>query len=553
MAMTPARYDAIVIGGGINGLTCAAMLGKAGLRTLLLERRDAVGGCAAEHELAPGFRVPTLAHRTGPLRADVVNDLRLADHGLSFVTRPVRVTALAPDGRALALFSDATAAVGAIRPWSRHDAGAWPAFAQSLGRVADVVGTLFTRTPPDVDDPGAHDLWTAMRTAGAFRRLPKDDAWRLLRWGPMAVADLVSEVFETELLRAAVAADGLLGGMMGPWSAGSGLQLLLHEANHSVAALRDAEVEGGPIAVSRSLEAAARRHGVAIRTHAEVAQVIVRGDRAVGVTLTSGETIESRAVVSGLDPKRTFLSLCDAEHLPPEFLWRIRRVRTRGTLAKVNLALSALPAFGEATRQMLAGPVRIAPTLDYLERAFDHAKYGEWSREPWIELTIPSIVDASLAPAGAHVLSAYVQWVPNSVGSRESGVGSREPGGESPSGEDVPSEASRRATASETNGILDTVLATLERYAPGLRGMVVASQCITPADMEGEWGLSGGHIFHGELALDQMLMMRPLLGFGHYRSPVDGLFLCGSGTHPGTGLTGGSGANAAHVIAEALR
>lgn len=528
--MTNTRYDAIVIGGGINGLTCAALLGKAGFRTVLLEQRDALGGCAAEHEMAPGFRVPTLAHRTGPLRADVVNDLRLADHGLSFVTRPLRMTALAPDGRALALFTDATAAAGAIRPWSRHDADAWPGFAQSLARVADVVGTLFTRTPPDVDDPGAHDLWTAMRTAGAFRRLPKDDAWRLLRWGPMAVADLVSEVFETELLRAAVAADGLLGGMMGPWSAGSGLQLLLTEANHSVTALRDAEVEGGPIAVARALEGAARRHGVAIRARTGVAQVVMRGDRAAGVTLASGETIEARAVVSGLDPKRTFLSLCDAEHLPPEFLWRIRRIRTRGTLAKVNLALSDLPSFGEATRQMLAGPVRIAPTLDYLERAFDHAKYGEWSREPWIEFTIPSLIDASLAPPGAHVLSAYVQWVPYGVGSRESGVGSQ-----------------------GADAILDTVLATLERHSPGLRGLVVASELITPADMEREWGLAGGHIFHGELALDQMLMMRPLLGFGRYGSPVDALFLCGSGTHPGTGLTGGSGFNAARVVAEFLR
>jgi len=545
VAMTNARYDAIVIGGGINGLTCAAMLGKAGRRTLLLERRDSLGGCATEHEVAPGFRVPTLAHRTGPLRADVVNDLQLANHGLSFVSRPIRTTALSADGRALPLFVDPTAAAGAIRPWSARDADAWPAFAQSLSRIAGVVGTILTRTPPDVDDPGGHDLWTAMRTVGAFRSLPRDDAWRLLRWGPMAVADLVSEVFETELLRAAVAADGLLGAMMGPWSAGSGLQLLLHEANASVAALRDSEVDGGPLAAVRALEAAARRHGVAIRTGASAAQVLIRGDRATGVVLATGETIQARAVVSGLDPKRTFLSLCDADHLPPEFLWRIRRVRTRGTLAKVNLALSALPAFGGATRQMLASTVRIAPTLDYLERAFDHAKYGESSREPWIEFTIPSLVDPSLAPAGGHVLSAYVQWVPNTVG-----TGHGAPGGDTAS-----SGGGLRVSGShaDTDAILDTVLGTLERYAPGLRGLVVAGEIITPGDMEREWGLTGGHIFHGELSLDQMLMMRPLLGFGRYRSPIDGLFLCGSGTHPGTGLTGGSGANAARVIAEALR
>jgi phytoene dehydrogenase-like protein len=532
------RYDAIVIGGGINGLTCAAMLGKAGLRTLLVEQRDSVGGCATQHELAPGFRVPTLAHRTGPLRADVVNELQLANHGLSFVSRPIRMTALAPDGRALSFFADPTAAAAAMRPWSAHDADAWPAFTQSLSRIAGVVGTILSRTPPDVDDPGAHDLWTALRTVRAFRSLPRDDAWRLLRWGPMAVADLVSEVFDTELLRAAVAADGLLGAMMGPWSAGSGLQLLLHEANASVAALRDAEVEGGPLAAARAIAGAARRHGVAIRTGAAVAQVVVRGDRATGVVLESGETIQARSVVSGLDPKRTFLSLCDAEHLPPEFLWRIRRVRTRGTLAKVNLALSALPAFGGATKQMLASTVRIAPTLDYLERAFDHAKYGEWSREPWIEFTIPSLVDPSLAPAGGHVLSAYVQWVPNRVGTENNTSGG---------------EGASSGAATDADAILDTVLTTLERYAPGLRSQVVARELIAPGDMERLWGLTGGHIFHGELALDQMLMMRPLLGFGRYRSPIDGLFLCGSGTHPGTGLTGGSGANAARVIAEALR
>lgn len=526
--MTEIRYDAIVIGGGINGLTCAALLGKAGLRTLLLEARDTVGGCAAEHELAPGFRVPTLAHRTGPLRADVVDELRLTDHGLSFVQQPFRFTALSPDGRALGLHTDPARASDAIRSWSARDATAWPAFVGSLARIAGVVGTLFARTPPDVDAPGTHDLWTLMRTVSAFRALPKDDAWRLLRWGPMAVADLVSEVFDTELLRAAVAADGLLGGMFGPWSAGSGLQLLLHEANAEVGTPRHSEVDGDPAAVAKALARAADRHGVEVRTGAEVAQVLVRGDRATGVALLSGETIDARAVVSGLDPKRTFLTLCEADYVPPEFLWRIKHLRARGTLAKVHLALSALPTFGDATKAMLAGPVRIGPDLEYLERAFDHAKYGEWSRAPWIELTIPSLLNPSMAPAGAHVLSAYVQWVPKTADGR------------------------RQPAAGET-GLLETVLATLERYAPGLGRLIVASELTSPADMERDWGLTGGHIFHGELSLDQAFTMRPLLGWGQYRTPIAGLYLCGSGTHPGTGLTGGSGANAARVVAEGLR
>jgi phytoene dehydrogenase-like protein len=531
-AAAGSRYDAIVIGGGVNGLTCAAVLGQAGLRTLLLEQREAVGGCAAEYELAPGFRVPMLAHRTGPLRADVVEQLHLTQHGLWLTPQPIRYTALSPDGRALPVSANATLTAEAIREWSARDAAAWPDFTRSLARLGHVIGSLFTRISPDMDDPGAHDLWTLMRTLGAFRALPKDDAWRLLRWGPMAVADLVSECLETELLRAAVAADGLLGAMFGPWSAGSGLQLLLHEANASVGVTRDADVVGGPAAVAAALRRAAERHGVDLRTGARVAQVLVRGDRAVGVALESGETLESRAVVSGVDPKRTFLSLCEAEHLPPEFLWRIRNLRVRGTLAKVNLALSGLPAFAGATRQMLASRVRIAPDLEYLERAYDHAKYGEWSRHPWIEFAIPSIADPSLAPAGAHVLSAYVQWVP-ADGNRQTADGSGGGG-------------------SDHDDVLDATLATLEHYAPGLRAQVVQAELITPSDMERDWGLTGGHIFHGELSLDQAFTMRPLLGWGRYQTPINGLYLCGSGTHPGTGLTGGSGLNAARVIAEAL-
>jgi phytoene dehydrogenase-like protein len=537
--MKSTRYDAIVIGGGVNGLTCAALLGRAGLRTLLLERRDVAGGCAAEHEIAPGFRVPTLAHRTGPVRADVVEDLQLSQYGLSFVAQPIRCSALDPGGRTLTITADPVRTADSIRPWSAHDAKAWPAFARSLSHVAGVAGTLFARTPPDVDDPGRQDLWTLMRTASAFRGLSRDDQWRLLRWGPMAVADLVSEAFETELLRAAVAADGLLGTMLGPWSAGSGLQLLLHEANACVAASRGFDVDGGPAALARALVRVAARHGVDVRTGTAVSQVLARNDRAVGVALASGDTFEARAVVSSVDPKRTFGSLCEPEHLPPEFLWRIKHLRARGVLAKVNLALSALPVVPGATKEMLAAPMRIATSLDYLERAFDHAKYGEWSREPWIEFTLPSVLDGSLAPKGAHVLSAYVQWVPNTAGSRESGTGSR-----------MAREAGR--TAPDRDGLLRTVIETIEPYAPGLKEQIVAAQLITPADLDRDWNLTGGHIFHGELSLDQAFTMRPLLGYGSYKTPIPGLYLCGSGTHPGTGLTGGSGANAARVIVEAL-
>ena len=530
-AGAPARYDAIVIGGGINGLTCATALAKGGVRTLLLEQRAELGGCAAEGEIAPGFRAPILAHATGPIRSDVVEELQLYLHGLTFSDSTIQVSALAPDGRALVIYEDAGKTAEGLRSWSAKDAARWQSFQVTLQRLGALLGSLFINTPPSVDAPSAREVFALMHTLGDFRSMPKDDQWRLLRWGPMAVADLVSESIDTELLRATVAADGIFGAMLGPWSAGSGLQLLLSYGNRALEWPAGRLVAGGPIAVAVSLEAAARRFGVEIRTGCQVARVEARDDRAVGVTLDGGEHIEARAVVSGVDPKRTFLTLCDAEHLPPEFLWRMRHYRSRGTLAKVNLALSALPSFAGATREMLGGRVRLAPDLDYLERAFDHAKYGRFSTAPWIEFTIPSIGDATLAPPGAHVLSAYVQFAPYEL-RRDPGAGSRE----------------RGSWDDQRDALGDCVVKTLMQYAPDLGSLIVDRQTLTPLDLERGWGLTGGHIFHGELSLDQFFTMRPLLGFGQYRTPIKGLFLCGSGSHPGTGMTGGSGLNAAREV-----
>jgi phytoene dehydrogenase-like protein len=529
------RYDAIVIGGGINGLTCATMLAKSGVRTLLLEQRPELGGCAAESEIAPGFSVPTLAHAAGPVRKDVVEELQLYLHGLTFTESPIHVSALSPDGGGLVLFEDSAATAAQLRGWAPDDAARWPAFAATLQRLGRLIGSLFAHAPPSVDAPTARDVFALMHTLGDFRALPKDDQWRLLRWGPMAVADLVGESFDNELLRATVAADGIFGAMLGPWSAGSGLQLLLSAANRSLVWPGGRLVGGGPVAIARALESAAARFGVEIRTGCQVTRIDARDDRAAGVTLDGGERIESRAVISGVDPKRTFLTLCDADHLPPEFLWRITHYRTRGTLAKVNLALSALPSFAGATREMLGGRVRLAPDLDYLERAFDHAKYGRFSPAPWIEFTIPSITNATLAPPGAHVLSAYAQFAPYEL-RREPEAGSRE----------------LLSWDTQRDALGDAVVRTLMQYAPDLGSLIVERQTLTPLDLERGWGLTGGHIFHGELSLDQFFTMRPLLGFGRYRTPIKGLFLCGSGAHPGTGLTGGSGMNAAREIAREL-
>ncbi len=531
------QWDAIVIGGGVNGLVCAAYLAKAGRKTLVLESRSEPGGGAATSQIAPGFRVPRLAHSTGPLRRDVVEDLELlaprkgvahksptghGDGSLTFLPSPVDIAALDPNGGAVVIYHDPARTAILLDGRSARDRDAWPRFQSSRAAIARVLGSLFAITPPSVDEPSARDLWHLLKTLRRFRALGRDDEYRLLRFGPMPAADLVCEWFDHELLRAAIAADGIFGAMMGPWSAGSGMTLLLAAANEAVGAAETRFVQGGPGRLADVLGARVREAGGDVRTGARAARVLVREDRAQGVALENGDELAARLVVSAIDPKRTFLDLCDPVDLAPEFLWRMRHYRARGTLAKVNLALSALPAFTGVDREALTGRVRIGPSLDYLERAFDHAKYGRPSSEPWIELTIPSVLDASLAPSGTHVLSACVQFAPYALRDR--------------------------SWDQERDALGQTVMRTLEQYAPGIGALVVARDVITPEDFEREWGFTGGHIFHGELAFDQLLTMRPLLGWGQYRSPIEGLYMCGSGTHPGTGMTGGSGANAAREI-----
>ena len=497
------------------------------MKPLVLERHDRVGGSAQTAEIAPGFRAPILAHATGPLRGDVIAELKLAAHGLDFVSGDIAVIALGADGRALTIHEDARRTAQSLAKWSAPDAAAWPGFVASLAGLGRVIATLYSSTPPPIDNPSGRDLWSLLRTLRAFRGLPKSDAYRLLRWGPMAVADLVGESFENERLRAAIAADGIFGTRLGPWSAGSGLVLLLRAANEAVAPARSWFVRGGPGAIATSLEQALRKAGGEIRTNAQVAKVVVSDSRARGVVLADGAEITGRAVIAAVDPQQTFLRLCDPIDLAPEFLWRMRNYRAHGTVAKLNLALSALPSFTGVERDALSARIRLCPDVDYLERAFDHSKYGRFSPDPYVELTIPSLLDPSLVRDGGHVLSAYVQFAPYQLRDR--------------------------TWDEERENLARTAVDTIERHAPGLRSLIVAQQIITPLDLERTYGLTGGHIFHGELALDQMLTMRPLLGWGQYRTPIRDLYLCGSGTHPGTGLTGGSGANAAREVIRGLR
>jgi len=530
-AMT--AWDVVVIGGGHNGLVTAALLARAGVKTLVVERRDRIGGCAITSDVAPGFRCPTLAH-SASLDPALVSALDLERHGLHIIRPQAHVCAPARDGQSLVLWADSGRARDAIAAISTHDAERYPHFLASFARVSGVLRSLNGSAPPSIDDPTAGDLVSILQTGRRFRALGKADAYRLMRWLPMAVADLTNEWFESEPLRATVAAGGLLGSFLGPWSAGSGALLLLLGAADGHPIGNSWFARSGTGALSDALAKAARQAGAEIRTGADVHSVVIGDDGAAGVVLSNGEQLSAGAVVSSADPKRTLLGLVDPMHLAPGFLRRIKNIRMHGTLAKVNYAVSDLPRFKglgfldhAEQRAALSGRVRLASDTDAIERAFDAAKYGSYATEPWIELTIPSVADDTLAPAGLHVVSAYAQFAPYCL-----------------RGTDWDTERERFG---------DAVTRTIAEYAPGFDASVIARQVITPLDLERTYGLTRGHIFHGDLALDQLYLSRPLLGWARYRTPIRNLYLCGSGTHPGTGLNGRSGALAAAEILKAMR
>jgi phytoene dehydrogenase-like protein len=517
----------VIIGAGHNALVAAFYLARAGHAPLVLERRGTVGGGAVTEEIAPGYRCPTLAHATGPLRASVIRDMQLAKR-VEFLQPNPRLLALNPDGRAIT-FSDAPGTAESIRPFSGTDAARYPEFCTVLRRLGEFLAPLLESTPPPLDGQAPGEWWDLLRLGKRFRDLGRIDNYRLLRWMPMAVADLVGEWFTTDLLQATIAARAIAGTFAGPWSAGTGAVLLMHAAVDPAPGGSSVTVKGGPGALSAAMADAARQAGAEIRLEAPVARILVQGGRVAGVQLADGSEVPADAVVSGTDPRQTLLTLVDPAELTPGFATRIRNYRMRGTLAKVNLALRAAPTFrGVENAADLHGRVHVGPTLDYLEKAFDASKYREIPEEPWLDVTIPSLGDDTLAPPGRHVMSVYVQSAPY--------------GGTPP-----------RNGGSGDDGLAAATLRILERYAPGITGLVEYGQVLTPSDLEAMYGFTGGDIFHGEPALDQLFTMRPVLGWSQYRTPIDGLFLCGAGTHPGGGLTGGPGQNAAREIARALK
>ena len=526
---TSTTRDVVIIGGGHNGLVTAFYLAKAGYKPLVLERSAQVGGAAVTDEFHPGFRCSTLSHTAGPIRPDIVRDMQLEKHGLSLITPDISVTALSPDGRALSLYQDANKSAQEIAAFSQKDAAKYPEFEKSLGKIAAVIGEALATTPPDIDHPSSGDLWSMLKTGRAIRKLGKRDMFRLLRWGPMAVADLASEYFETELLRAVIAARGVFGTFLGPWSAGSALVLLIRAAADPHPAGSACFAVGGMGAVTQAMALAAKAAGAEIRTGAEVIEIRVQNGVAMGVLLSTGEEIQAKAVISNADPKRTLLKLTDPTHLSPDFVQKLQHYRGNGTVAKVNLALSGLPKFTalkDSDTAPLKGRIHIGNEIDYLERAFDESKYGQFSKQPYLEATIPSLTDPSLAPEGKHVMSIYMQYAPYKL---------------------------KGDWEDQRKALGQTVVQTLAQYAPNLPELILTHKIITPHDLEEVYGLTGGQIFHGELALDQFFTMRPLLDWARYRTPIENLYLCGSGTHPGAGLTGGSGANAAREILKELK
>ncbi len=524
-------YDVIIVGAGHNGLTAAAVLAKAGLRTIVLEASDRIGGAALSGEIVPGFTCSTLAHRAN-IDPAIAASLDLERHGLRVIRPEALVTSPTRDGRALTLWREPHRAAASLAAFSERDAAAFPAFLDSVRAVSAVLKSLMSSPAPDIDRPSAGDLVSLLRVTAAFRSLARTDAYRLLRWISMPVADFVTEWFESEPLRATVAASGVLGGFAGPRSAGTTAALLWLGAGADQPVVPGWMAVGGVGAVSAALGSAARAAGAEIRANARVLRVLVKDNRAAGVALESGEELRASSVMSTADPRTTMLTLVDPVHLPPEPARRIRNIRMRGTLAKINYAVSGLPAFSgvqaddeSARRTRLGGVVRLAENLDAIERAFDAVKYGRISEVPWIELAVPSLADPSLAPPGAHVVSAYVQYVPASPAAvSQDGEGGR---------------------------LADVATATIEAYAPGFGASVLARQVITPFDLQATYGLTGGHIFQGELALDQLLVGRPTLGWGRHETPILGLFLGGAGTHPGAGLDGRSGWQAAKAVLRA--
>jgi phytoene dehydrogenase-like protein len=513
------QYDAIVVGGGHNGLVCAAYLARAGRAVLVLEASERLGGAATTREFAPGFQVSACAHLLHLMPPALMRELDLAANGLKLAAERLPTVALGSEGQHVTYSSSEVS--GAL---TAADVSRYPAWRALLERLAKTLHPLLSAAPPRLGTEAWRDRAALLGLGWRIRRLGRRDMRELLRIGGMCVHDLLEERFESPLLKGALAFDAVLGSNLGPRSPGTVLSLL-----YRLAAPGGPEIltqpQGGLGALTQALAEAARRAGAEIRTHAPVARILVRDDRVCGVTLGSGEELAARVVVSSADPKTTFLGLLGSEHLDAGFVRRVSQLRTRGLAAKVHLALDRLPHFRGLDPQSLRGRLLVAPSLGYVEGAFNYSKYEEYSSAPVLEVTIPTLADPALAPPGKHVMSVIAQYVPYKLA-----TGWQE----------------------QRQQFKELVIRTLAAFAPDLPDCVRSSELLAPQDIEREFRIAGGHWHHAELAFDQFFMVRPVPGAAQYQAPVAGLFLCGAGCHPGGGVMGLAGRNAAcHVMREA--
>jgi len=525
-----ASYDAILVGGGHNGLVAAAYLARAGLRPLVLERRPFVGGASATEEVWPGFKVQTAAYTYSLMRPVIVRDLELRRHGLDVIRYDPSLFLPFPDGRHLCLWSDHDRTLAEIAKFSQKDVKAYERVEALFTRIARFIEPMLDQPPPDPHSNHPRDLFSILSLAARARGLDKRDLYQLIRLLQLSASDFLDEHFESEQLKVALGLFSIIGTYGGPRTPGTAYVLLHHVMGTAdeVGASVWGFVRGGMGGVSDALARAALASGAAIRTDAEVTRVLVRDGRAEGVVLDSGEEIRARLVLSNADPKRTFLGLVEPGDLPEDFLRDVWNYRMEGTSAKVNLILSELPDWkavpGKEVGFQHRGVMDIAPSLEYLERAWDECKYGWYSSRPYCDIAIPSVHDDSLCPPGYHSCSVFVQYAPYHL--RESDW------------------------ESEREKLGDVVVDTIAEYAPNFPDSIVHRQVLSPWDLEQRFGLTHGNIFHGEITPDQILFLRPVPGWARYRTPIEGLFLCGAGTHPGGGVMGACGRNAAR---EALR
>ena len=521
------HYDAIVIGGGHNGLVNAAYLAKAGKQVLVLERRHTVGGATVTEEIYPGFKFLIASYLISLLRPEVIQELELVRHGLEIMPLESTYVPLL-DGNYLADWPDHDATKHEIARHSRRDSEAYDEYSRTMRRLALALRPLISMIPPDPTSLTPNDLATMAKVSGTLSQLRKDDFYLLARLMTMSAADFLDEWFECEPLKGSKSTSGIIGTFMGPRTPGTGYVLLHHYLGDIDGVFRAwGFARGGTGGLSQAIASAAREAGVEIKVNASVAQVIVKNGVATGVALENGDEYFADVIVSNADAKRTFLKLVETKHLPDEFVHDVKRFRISSPACKVNLALDSLPEFTSLPKgkeALLRGSIEIAPSIDYLERAYDDAKYGGWSRKPFMDALIPSPLDPGMAPPGKHVMSLFVEY--------------------------ASSELEGGWNEEKKAEFLDIVIDTLAEYAPNLKNIILHKHIMTPWDLENTFGLTAGHIFHGELALQQIFFLRPSPQWSNYRTPIQNLYMCGSSTHPGGCITGAPGRNAALAILE---